>query len=121
MFKINIPNIAWFMGYLATMSVIVYSLNSYRTKAIETYGTEKASSDWQEWRSAAEEMGRTANVEREAPESEVPPSLVLMRSHFGACLGISLLLTSCLYLWLMICVRGVMRPVEIHEDDFDHA
>ena len=121
MFKISAQNIAWFVGYLVTMLVIIYSLNSYRTKAIATYSTEQASADWQEWRSAAEEMGRTANVEREAPESEVPPSLVLMRSHFGACLGISLLLSSCLYLWFMVCARGVMRPVEIREDDFDQA
>ncbi len=118
MFKFSAQNIAWLVGYVLTMLVIVYSLNSYRTKALKTYGTEKASADWKEWRSAAEEMGRKANVDREAPESEVPPSLVLMRSHFAACLGISLLLSSCLYLWFMVCVRGVMRPVQINEDDF---
>lgn len=113
----NIKNVAWFVGYLLCMLAIFVSLSRYRSGAIEAYGTDAAAQKWQVWRDAAEELGREGLVAREQPKSSEPPSLVLMRDHFGACLGISLLLSSCLYLWFMVCVRGVFQATTIIEDD----
>lgn len=117
MSKPHLKNLGWFVGYVLTMLAIATSLNRYRSKAVATYGTAEASQEWQEWRDAAEELGRKGSVDRDQPESMEPPSLVLMRDHFPACLGISLLLSSCLYLWFMVCVRGVMQPVTLVEHD----
>lgn len=113
-------NITWFVAYLLTMFVLVYSLQRYRTQALETYSTVEAKAEWEEWRSAAKQIGEDGPVSRREPKSSQPPALVLMRDHFSACLGISLLLSSCLFGWMMICVRGAMRPVELNqeEDDF---
>ena len=108
-------NVGWLLGYLACMAVIVLVLTSYRSKAMQTYGTSEATENWQFWRDAAAEMGRQGSVSRDQPASTEPPSLVLMRDHFPACLGISMLLSTCLYVWFMICVRGVMRPVTLNE------
>ena len=117
--RITIANLLWFHGYLVCMAGVIYALSQYRSNAIVTYGTEDAKTEWQEWRKAADEMGKSGPVERERPESVDPPSLVLMRDHYPACLGISLLLSSCLYVWFMVCARGALRPVSLYDDDLD--
>ena len=110
-------NIAWFAAYVAMLCVIVWGLREYRSRAMESYGTAEAGEKWQDWRSAAAELGKDGPVARRMPKSSEPPPLVLMRDHFSACLGISLLLSSCLFGWMMICVRGVLRPVELNVED----
>lgn len=84
---------------------------------MDTYGTSQASADWQAWKSAAEELAEEGPVTRRPPKATEPPALMLMRDHFPACLGISLLLSSCLYAWFMVSVRGAFRPVVIYDDD----
>ena len=106
-------NIGWFLLYVLMLAGVTWGLSRYRSQAVETYSTAKAGSDWQDWRAAAERIGSEGPVQRTAPKSIEPPALVLMRDHFPACLGISLLLSSCLFLWFMICVRGAMRPSQI--------
>jgi hypothetical protein len=117
MFRWTPANILWLTAYFVTMAAIVLGMRNYRAVAIETYGTNEAGENWQDWRTAAKELGKGGPVQRSAPKSNEPPPLVLMRDHFAACLGISLLLSSCLFGWLMICVRGVLRPVALYEDD----
>ena len=114
-------NIAWFVAYLLTMGALVFSLQRYRTQALETYGTAEAKAEWEEWRSAAKQIGEDGPVARREPKSSQPPALVLMRDHFPACLGISLLLSSCLFGWMMVCVRGAIRPVQLNHEDEDFS
>ncbi len=103
-------DLGWFASYVIVMVML---LMDYRAKAVENYSTVEAMESWQAWREAAEDAGRHGSVRRSKPASEEPPSLVLMRGHFPACVGISALLTTCLYVWLMVCVRGVLKPVAI--------
>lgn len=114
MFRLTPGNLGWIAGYLLMLAAIAYGLNHYRTSAVAHYGTDAAGAKWQTWRQAADSLGRDGPVEREAPESVEPPALVLMRDHFAACLGISLLLSSCLYVWFVVSVRGALRPVELN-------
>jgi len=114
MIRANATNVAWFAAYIAMIGLIVFALNQYRNTALASYGTPEAGEKWEDWRVAAAELGKEGPVVRRAPKSTEPPPLVLMRDHFAACLGISLLLSSCLFGWMMICVRGVMRPVELN-------
>ena len=107
-------NVARLQGYLGVMTAIVLVLRGYRESALTRFSTDAATKNWEDWRAAADELGRQGSVEREAPKSVEPPALVLMRDHYPACLGISLLLSSCLYAWFMFCVRGAFRPVELN-------
>lgn len=115
MFRLSPTNIAWLVAYVLMLLVITVGMRSYRANAMSKYGTASAGEKWQDWRNAAKEMG--GPVQRRAPASNEPPPLVLMRDHFAACLGISLLLSSCLFVWFMFSVRGAFRPVVIHTDD----
>lgn len=117
MFRWTHANVFWLAAYFVTMAAIVMAMRNYRAAAIETYGTNEAGENWQNWRNAAKEIGKGGPVERNSPMSGEPPPLVLMRDHFFSCLGISLLLSSCLFGWLMICVRGALRPVVLNEEE----
>ena len=115
--KLSITNVAWFAGYVLMLIGIWLGLSRYRASAIETYGTSQASEDWQAWKSAAEQLAEEGPVKRRPPKATEPPALMLMRDHFPACLGISLLLSSCLFAWFMVSVRGAFRPVVLHGDE----
>ena len=122
MSRVLLSNIGWFTAYVVMLVIVVGALLQYRTKALAIYSTPEAESQWQDWRQAAEEIGKDGPVDRRAPKATQPLALLLMRDHFAACMGISLLLSSCLFGWMMICVRGVMKPVTLNEDvdvDFD--
>ena len=110
-------NFGWLIGYFVMLIAIVVGMRHYRDLAIANYGTIAAQASWQQWRSAAEEIGKDGPVARNPPKSVEPPPLVLMRDHFASCLGISLLLSSCLYVWFMFCARGALRPVQLHTTD----
>lgn len=116
---VSVKNAAWFLGYVAMMLTVYGGMDRYRDSAMVTYGTEQARENWQDWREAADAMAKDGPVERDKPKSQEPPSLVLMRDHFAACLGISLLLSSCLFVWFMVCVRGALRPVSLYDDNLD--
>jgi hypothetical protein len=116
MFRWTASNVVWSIAYLLTMAMVVFGMRHYRESAMKTYGTDQANANWQEWRAAATDLADKGPVDRKPPRSVEPPPLVLMRDHFAACLGISLLLSSCLFAWMMICVRGVTRPVVLHEE-----
>lgn len=115
--KFNKTNVFWLIGYLLVIAGLFIVMTRYRANAIDTYGTPEAKANWQAWRDAAETAGEEGWIDRSRPASSDPPSLVLMRDHFYACLGISWLLTSCLYVWLMVCARGAMKPVTLHLED----
>lgn len=112
-------NLGWFVGYGIVIFAVVFLLNDYRSKAIANYGTTDAQQDWQEWRESAEQAGQQGWVKRSKPKSIEPPSLVLMRDHFPSIVGISTLLTTCLYIWFMVCVRGVLKPVTVNQDELE--
>ncbi len=117
MVRRTFANICWSLLYLIMVVAIVVGLRSYRAMALATYGSAQADDQWQDWREAAEEIGRSGPVQRDKPQSAEPPPLVLMRDHFPACLGISLLLSSCLFVCLMFTVRGALRPTRLLGED----
>lgn len=91
-----------------------------RWAVIETFGDEAALTDWQEWRAAAgQEDGLVA---RDPPESDLPPAFVLMRDHFAACLGFSLLMATVLFAAMVFMIRGAFfyeEPAAYHWDQVD--
>lgn len=84
--------------YGLMLAGVVWGMLSLRRAALATYGTSQAQAAWDAWRQAAREMSHAAGpVRRREPKSVQPPALVLMRDHFGVCLGGALLLSSVLF------------------------
>lgn len=92
------------MLYVACVAGVVFGMNCARSHLLAVYGSEQAQGNWQNWRDAA--SADVGPVERDEPVSDVPPAFVLMRHHFRTCLAFSLLLTTVLFVTLLIMIRG---------------
>lgn len=85
------------------------ALLTARSAALASFGTPDAKQAWQQWRDeVAHRDGAPSPVARRAPTSLEPPTLVLLRDHFGICFAGALLLTSVLYWVFALLVRGAM-------------
>lgn len=100
----------WLVLYVLAMTAVVLALFGFRHWALRTYDTPAAQVQWNTWRRdvARGQDQNSAPVRRRVPKSELPPALLLMRDHFVACLSISLLLSSALFLTFMVAIRGTL-------------
>jgi hypothetical protein len=96
-------------GYVLMAIALVTGLTIARNAAAKSFGSEAAKRDWEEWRQdTATQQKSQQPVERSVPRSEEPPTLVLLRDHFGTCLVTSFMLTSVLYWTTALFVRGIL-------------
>jgi hypothetical protein len=98
----------WITSYVVMMLAIIASLVAFRSWSLSEFDSEAAQRNWQAWRDAAVESGWQGGVNRARPKSAEPPTLVMMRDHFGVCLAIVLVLATALYATVMIVLRGVL-------------
>ncbi len=97
----------WLAAYLAMVAGVVGGMLYMRGEAVAIYGTAEAQAEWDAWREDAKKMAEQPSVvERRAPKSAEPPALVLMRDHFGVCLGGAVVLSSVLFGTFMVLLQG---------------
>ena len=102
-------NLIWLVAYVAVMVAVTVGMLTARRYLMAIYGTSSAQKEWDTWRTDAKDMALGAGpVKRREPQSPEPPALVLMRDHFAACLGLSLLLSTVLFGTFMIFLRGAL-------------
>ena len=107
--KFKLSHLLWWTMYAAVMAAVAGAMFQARRNVVAVYGTTQAQAEWDDWRDDAKKMSSSAGpVKRREPKSPQPPALVLMRDHFAACLGLSLVLTSVLFGTLMILIRGAL-------------
>lgn len=103
----------WFWGlvwisYAVLLLVILGTLMGVRGTAETHFSTEASQADWDAWRQAAEKQDGTHHpVRRRVPQSAEPPTLRLLRDHFGVCVGAAVTLTSALFWTVVFLGRGV--------------
>jgi hypothetical protein len=103
------PTAAWALAYLAVMAAVVGGVFYGRSRALAVYGSPAAQTDWNAWRADAKKMSEAPSVvARRAPKSAEPPAVVLMRDHFGICLGLAILLSTVLFGTFMIFLCGAL-------------
>lgn len=100
-------NLVWFAAYLVTMAAVVGSLCYLRHRVLTDLTRPEALAQWQAWKAATERHDPGAPVQRRPVSSREPPALVLLRDYFAGILVTSLLVTSFLFLFLMLIARGV--------------
>ena len=109
--KLTSANLLWLLAYIAVMAAVVGGLLVVRSKVKAVFGTPTAQAEWEAWREDAKKMASSEGpVKRREPGSAEPPAMVLMRDHFAACLGLSLVLTSVLFGTFMVFIRGALSP-----------
>lgn len=100
----------WLAAYLVIVSAIGVGLWEGRQRTLATLGTPQARAEWQAWKTqVAQQAEESGGVARRVPKSDEPPALILMRDHFGAVLSASLIISTCLFLFLLLVARGASQ------------
>jgi hypothetical protein len=100
----------WWIGYFAAVALAAWAMLEVRGQLVEGLDTDQARQHWQNWREHAQDSGPVA---RRLPVSPEPPTVVLLRDHFGVCLAAVLIGVSLLYGVLALMLRGALRPARI--------
>jgi len=90
--------------------VVVVALSQFRTRVLDELSTPEAQARWQKWKNEADQPGP---VRRQAPKSEEPPMLVLMRDNFAAILVAALTFYSFLFGLAVLLGRGILQRAPI--------
>src|SRR5688572_1426518 len=107
--------VVWLATYVLLVGAVVGGMLFARQQALATYGTAGAQAEWDAWREDAKRLAEESGpVKRRVPKSAAPPALVLMRDHFGVCLGLALVLSTVLFGTFMLLVRGAISPRRVH-------
>jgi hypothetical protein len=106
------------LGYVVLLSSAIWAMTAWRQSLITNLSTPEAQVAWEKWRAeAAQEDGTHGPVQRTVPKSPEPPSLVLMRDYFPACLVGLLLPLSALYAFIVWLVCGVLQNEPIRSSE----
>jgi hypothetical protein len=103
-------NLLWFAAYLMTMAALILALVVVRGRVVANLSSPESLADWQRWKDETQQESGTTNVgpvQRIPVKSDEPPALILMRDYFAAILAVALLISSFLFGFLMIVIRGV--------------
>jgi hypothetical protein len=105
--KWSLATLFWILTYLTVLAAVAGLMFRMRSSALAVYGTPEAQAEWDAWREDAKRLAEESGpVKRRVPRSAAPPALVLMRDHFGVCLGLAVVLSTVLFGTLMLFVRG---------------
>ncbi len=97
------------LGLVAVVIMCVSGMWFARQSALATFGSATAQAEWDEWRQEAADQSTSGGpVVRKVPKSSEPPALVLMRDHFGACVGAALVAVVGVYGTFILLLRGAM-------------
>jgi len=92
------------------MAALVALLFDLRARALSSLGTPKARADWDKWRAdAAEHDGIKGPVKRRVPKSTEPPTLVLLRDHFGVVVAAGLTFSTVFFAFFALLARGLWK------------
>ncbi|MGE0759518.1 MAG: hypothetical protein AB7F89_04505 [Pirellulaceae bacterium] len=97
--------LAWTLYGLLVVGLLT-GLFAARRRALASAAAPGVQDEWDDWRSAAAEQGREGPVARRVPRSPEPPTVVLLRDHFPVCLGGLIGITSLVYWFVVLMVRG---------------
>ena len=100
--------LVWLVAWLAVEIVVVGLVFQAREMALREMDTPEARAQWEAWREAKPNTTEQGGVRRRPPSSPEPPTLVLLRDHFGVILGGAVLFSSLLFGSVAIVVRGAL-------------
>ncbi len=108
--------VAWGLGYVAMLAALVFGIFAARRTALDPSSQAANTRHWREFRQALREQAKSGPVARRSLEKEIPepPTLVLLRDHFGVCLTAGVVFLSLLYGMLIVAASAIGQPTKIH-------
>ncbi|HXT57129.1 MAG TPA: hypothetical protein VN699_00775 [Pirellulales bacterium] len=102
----------WASAYLALLAVLSTALVYVRREKVAELSSPQALADWEAWKAETQRQASLPGLPSRRPvHSDEPPTLILLRDHFGVVLGMSLTVASCLFGFLMFVIRGAQKQV----------
>lgn len=102
------------VGYAALLAAAVGGVVEARRRTMATLASPEARAEWNAWRAETRELstsdGPMKRREAKAPE---PPLLILLRDHFGAAVGSTVVAMTLFYWFLAFLIRGSMRTPSV--------
>ncbi len=97
-------------GYTVVVASLVFGFRTARERTLADLGTAEAAQQWQAWRAETARQSKSPGpVARREQRAVEPPLLILMRDHFAAALGTTLLAVTIFYWFLAFILRGILR------------
>jgi hypothetical protein len=116
MSRTNVVTLALYVILIAGMSGGLFLA---RSRVLGRSDGDISQEDWEQWRRAVDRQSAEGGpVTRRPPAATEPPTVLLLRDHFGACLTLTLLISTVLFATLTFMIRGVLfgPKLQLHHD-----
>lgn len=99
------------VGFVAFNGALVAGLWYARGETIATFDNERSRAEWNEWRDETVSLSTSTrpSERRRAARAAEPPLLIMMRDHFAAVAGTSVLMGAIAYWFVVLAARGAYR------------
>jgi hypothetical protein len=99
------------IAYAVVVVATTVGMTAARSRTLDSFDNTAAKAEWDEWREETKRQAENPSgpVRRRAAKAQEPPMLILMRDHFPAAVGTTLLAVSFFYWFFAITIRGSLR------------
>jgi hypothetical protein len=96
------------IAYAVVIAATTLGMNFARNRTLASFDNTAAKAEWDEWREETKRQAENPSgpVKRREAKAQEPPMLILMRDHFPAAVGTTLLAVSFFYWFFAITIRG---------------
>ena len=112
-------NLLMLAAYVILIVAMAGGLLFARSRVLGRLDADNSQAAWQQWRQEAERQSEGRGpVDRRPPTATEPPTVLLLRDHFGTCLTLTLLISTVLFATLAFMIRGVLfgPKLQLHHD-----
>jgi hypothetical protein len=110
-------------AYLILITTLAGGLFTVRSRVLQDRDTEFSQQAWEQWRQeAARQSEGQGPVTRRTPAATEAPTVLLLRDHFGACLTLTMVISTVLFATFAMMIRGVLfgPKLQLHQDIEPH-
>lgn len=99
------------IAYALVVAATTLGMNFARGRTLASFDNTAAKAEWDQWREETKRQAANPSgpVKRREAKAQEPPLLILMRDHFPAAVGTTLLAVTIFYWFFALTIRGSMR------------
>ena len=102
-------NVLTLSAYAILIAALAGGLFTARSRVLRYRDAGASQEAWEQWRrEAARQSTGQGPVTRRMPAATEAPTVLLLRDHFGACLTLTLVISTVLFATMAFMIRGVL-------------
>lgn len=109
------------LGYALLLAAAVTAVGYARRRVEESLATPEAQAKWEEWRARTRELSKSNDpMKRRPAKAPEPPMLILLRDHYAAAVGSSVVGVTLFYWLFVFLIRGSLQtpaPAPVAEEE----